>query len=344
MLLFLAQGGDHQPLRRVRRQGEQGLPVPPPRLRGQLPRRRLVAGELTPPGHLPAEHRHEGIEPVEAGHHRRTPLIEEVPAAQVGELVAEDILQPPPVLHPLGQKYGGPQQSHGHGTGNGRTHRQGDLPAGVQLLQHLQRQPAGGVALPPDQPGKTAVAPAVPAQAEGKAQRPEAEPQRRGGEHGPPVHREDDGGFRLPSIGGCRRLYGGRGLSPLVRGGLGGQGRRALAGHHHGSNNGGALRLDGYGQVHPHRHAQPQQHQQPQVVPRRPADAAAQQVEHPHEDHPQHRAQQAQPQQGEKKAGHASSPLSSHSLSKRSLSSATSSRSSCRRSTRAATRSLALPS
>ena len=68
MLLFLTQGGDNQSLGGRRRQGKQGLPVPPPLLRTQLPHRSLVAGELTPPGQLPAEEGHEGIEPVDAGH------------------------------------------------------------------------------------------------------------------------------------------------------------------------------------------------------------------------------------------------------------------------------------
>ena len=97
-------------------------------------------------------------------------------AAEMGELVAENVLQPPPVLHPLGQEYGGPPQSQGHGTGDSGTHRQCRFPLGVQFFQHIQRHWTRGVAPPPDQLRKAQIAPTVPAQAKGKAQGPSREP------------------------------------------------------------------------------------------------------------------------------------------------------------------------
>ena len=203
------------------------------------------------------------------------------------------------------------------------------------------------MAPPPDQLRKAQIAPTVPAQAKGKAQGPSREPQGGRGENRPPVyHRGRD--RRLPALGwDLRPTDGIRGVAALVcgwkqDGGPAGLLLRRVC-HHH-THHASAIRIGRDGQLHPHRHTQPEEHQQPQVVARCPADAVSQQPEHSHQDHPQHRAQETQPQQGEEKAGHVSSPLfSSHRRSKRSRSSATSSRSSCRRSTRAATRSLALP-
>ena len=267
----------------------------------------------------------------------------------VGELVAEDVLQPPGVLHPLRQHHGGPQHPQQQGAGCPGTHHQGGPPRRVQPPVDL---PGGGGGLPlplPHQPGEAAVAQDVPTQTGRCPQAPHYR-QRQGQVQGGAAPGPCSGRVRLRRSGRSvrprlRPLWGG---GRLCHGRIEDQGRRLRRGldrRAHGSRRAQLVRRGGgHRDAHPEGQAQPQQHRQPQVVAQGgtepPPEEGAQQEQGRRQQGPQ----QGEPSQGQEEARHVPPPPSpSHSRSNRSRSSATSSRSKCSCSTREATRSRALP-
>ena len=75
----------------------------------------LVTGELNVPVHGAGGEPHQGVKPVEGPHPQGQGLAEDVPAAEVGELVEEGKPQGVPGGRVLRKKKGGPEQESRRG-------------------------------------------------------------------------------------------------------------------------------------------------------------------------------------------------------------------------------------
>ena len=163
--LFLAQGGGQHPHASGGPGGQhqQSLPVVLPGGAVHGSGHRLVTGELAGAGDFPPHHHHQGIEPVEAGHRRRQPFIEQIVPPGMGQLVGQDIRQPV-VFHPHRQHNGGMDRPQQHGGMDMDTLQHHSAPARVQGGQHIPGSLPGRPGGDAHQGGKAPVAPHIPPQ------------------------------------------------------------------------------------------------------------------------------------------------------------------------------------
>ena len=263
---------------------------------------RLVTGELAGAGDFPPHHHHQGIEPVEAGHRRRQPFIEQIVPPGMGQLVGQDIRQPV-VFHPHRQHNGGMDRPQQHGSVDMDTLQHHSAPARVQGGQHIPGSLPGRPGRDAHQGGKAPVAPHIPPQPQACPCGPQAEPQFRGGEHSLPVCHRSGRLLRRARIFRHGRACRFPCLTlDLDRVGLTAEGNFRLGVGLVGP----LLRQSRQRKGHPHRQNQAHQHQQPQIVNRRLAfDEGPNQQQQAGEQRPQ----QAQLQQGIQKGCHVSSLL-----------------------------------
>ena len=95
----------------------------------------LVTGKLAAAVDLPAQPWHKGIEPMEGGHRHGKPLVQQIPAAKMGQLVAQDALQLQGGDGGFGQDDPGPDKAHQHGSLGQRTAEGLYPPLAPQTLQ-----------------------------------------------------------------------------------------------------------------------------------------------------------------------------------------------------------------
>ena len=104
-----------------RRQRQQGLAVLLLLLFTERSDHRFVARQLAAAGNLLPQPGHKGIEPMERSGRHGKPFINQIPAAQMGQLMAQDIFQLPGIDLGIGQNDPRAQQTHQHGRTRQRT-------------------------------------------------------------------------------------------------------------------------------------------------------------------------------------------------------------------------------